>query len=462
MRTGMSEPPRPGPSLRIHGPQLSPSARAFLANETGSALMLLAATVVALAWANSPWWETYAAFWQTPVWVAVGDLRLGLSLQNLVNDGAMALFFLVLGLEINEQLTTGSLRNPKTVMVPVFGALGGIAVPIAIYLAINPGGDAIHGWGTVMSTDTAFVLGILALFGPECPDSLRLFLLTLAVVDDVVAITLMAIFYSGEIRPWALLAAALVAVAMMVVRWLRVWRLTPYVLLGLALWAAMFRAGIHPTLAGVVVGLLLSMRPTGVEHAQRLPIYGRALQEERSAERARMARLAVAATVPAGERLQRAVHPWSAYVIVPVFGLANAGVHLDAELLHAAVTSSVGLGIVAGLVVGKVVGISGASALALRTGLGVLPGQVRYSHLVGGAALSGIGFTISLFIAELAFDHPILEDEAKVGILAASLLSAVLGSAFLRVMGHRWSLCSPDSETPPDLPPPPWTAPERA
>jgi NhaA family Na+:H+ antiporter len=436
--------------------------RSFLANETGGGLLLLLATVVALAWANSPWWETYETFWRTPVSVSVGQTRLDLSVRDLVNDGAMALFFLVLGLEINEQLTTGSLRDRRTVMVPALGALGGVAVPIAIYLALNPSGDTVHGWGTVMSTDTAFVLGILALFGPECPDSLRLFLLTLAVVDDVVAITLMAIFYSSDVRPWALLAAAVVAVTMMVVRWLGVWRLTPYVPLGIALWAATFRAGVHPTLAGVLVGLLVSMRPTGVEHAKRLPIYGRALLEERSAERARMAQLAVAATVPTGERLQRAVHPWSAYVIVPVFGLANAGVHLDAELLRAAVTSSVSLGIVAGLVVGKVVGISGASALALRTRLGVLPGQVRYSHLVGGAALSGIGFTISLFIAELAFEHPVLREEATVGILAASLLSAVLGSAFLRLMGRRWSLCSPESEIPPDLPPPPWTAPERA
>ncbi|REF38080.1 Na+/H+ antiporter NhaA [Thermasporomyces composti] len=457
----MSEPPRPGPELRIHGPWLSPSVRSFLANETGGAFMLLLATMVALAWANSPWWETYEVFWRTPVSVSVGQTHLDLSVHDLVNDGAMALFFLVLGLEINEQLTTGSLRDRRTVMVPAFGALGGVAVPIAIYLAINPSGDAVHGWGTVMSTDTAFVLGILALFGPECPDALRLFLLTLAVVDDVVAITLMAVFYSSEVQPWALLAAAVIAVTIMVVRWIGVWRLTPYVLLGIALWAATFRAGVHPTLAGVLMGLLVSMRPTGVEHAKRLRIYGRALLEERSAERARMAQLAVAATVPAGERLQRAVHPWTAYVIVPVFGLANAGVHLDAELLRAAATSPVSLGVVAGLVVGKVVGISGASALALRTRLGVLPGQVRYSHLVGGAALSGIGFTISLFIAELAFGHPVLREEATIGILIASLVSAVAGSAFLRLMGRRWSLCSPESETPPDLPPPPWTAPER-
>jgi len=456
----LSEPSRPGPALRISTPQLTPSVRAFLAEETGSAVALLVATVLALVWANSPWWPSYLEFWSTPLAVEVGGRSVEMSLHRLVNDGAMALFFLVLGLEINRELTSGALRDRRTVMVPALGAIGGVVLPIAIYLFVNHGTAAVHGWGIVMSTDTAFVLGVLALFGPRCPDQLRLFLLTLAVVDDIAAITLMALFYTDEPRFLPMVAAVLLVAVLLVMRWLGVWRLVPYVLVGIALWVAVYLSGVHPTLAGVLVGLLIPASPAPPEEVERLPIYGRALIEVQNAERARLATLAVAASVSASERLQRAVHPWSAYVIVPVFGLANAGVHLTGDVLRNALTSPVSIGIVIALVVGNMVGITAAATFALRTGLGVLPGQVRYSHLVGGAILAGIGFTISLFITELAFDDPMLQEEAKIGILCGSLIAAALGAWVVRVMGRRSPLCSPEGTgLPPELPPQPWTSP---
>ena len=245
-----------------------------------------------------------------------------------------------------------------------------------------------------------------------------------------------------------------------VLRWMRVWRLTPYVLVGLGLWLAVYESGVHPTLAGVLVGLLIPARPTRPEQVRRVALYGRALIEEQSANRARLAVLAASATVSANERLQRVLHPWSAYAVVPAFGLANAGVHIDGHLLRAAGTSPVTLGIVAALVIGNMVGITAFSAVALRTGLGTMPGRVRYGHLLGGAILAGMGFTISLFVTDLAFTDPVTRDEARIGILAGSAIAAVVGAWVIRYVGERLPLCSPAGEDAPSaLPPLPWLAP---
>lgn len=439
---------------------MSPAVRKFLADEAGGGAALLIATVVALLWANSPWWPTYEAFWHTTVSVSFGDHSTGIDLLHLVNDGAMSVFFLVLGLEISREVTSGDLGDRRTVLVPTLGAIGGMVVPIVIYLGFNWGTDAAHGWGIVMSSDTAFVLGLLALFGPRCPDQLRLFLLALAVVDDVAAVTVMAVFYSDSVQPLPIVAAAVLLVAILALRWLGVWRLGPYLALAVVLWFAVYESGVHPTLAGVLVGLLISARPSRSDQIQRLRVYGRALIEVPTAQRARLASLAASASVSPAERLERMLHPWSAYLVVPVFGLANAGVHLDAEALRTAATSPITIGTAVALVVGNAVGITAASGIALRLGLGVLPGRVRYSHLVGGAILAGIGFTISLFIAELAFDDAVLHEQAKIGILLGSVVAAVLGAWVLRVMGERSPLCSPlDELAPPELPPLPWTAP---
>jgi Na+/H+ antiporter NhaA len=455
----VTQPPRPGPAQRVSLPTLSPSSKLYVGTEAGGSALLLAATLAALLWANSPWSGSYDSFWSTVATIGVGDLALSMDLEHWVNDAAMALFFLVVGLEITREVSTGELRDRRNIAAPALGALGGLVVPAAIFLAFNPSGPASAGWGIVMSTDTAFVLGVLALFGPRCPDRLRLFLLTLAIVDDIGAISVMALFYSGDLDLTALLAAGVLIAVLVGLRWAGVWRLTPYVLTGIALWLAVHASGVHATLAGVLVGLLLPSRPPAPEVVERTREYGRALREAPDADRARVTTLAVKATVPAGARLQQTLHRWTAYVVVPVFGLANAGVSLDLETLRTAATSPVTLGIATALVVGNAIGITGGAALALHRGWGVLPGGVRWSHLMAGATLAGIGFTISLFITDLAFDDDRLREQATIGILAGSVIAAVAGVGLLRVLGERFSLCTPEAEGPPSLPPRPWVQP---
>lgn len=445
-------------STRTRMATLAPPVRAFLATEAGSAVVLLAATVLALVWANSPWRDAYTALWHTSAGVSVGPWALELDLQHWVNDAAMAVFFAVVGLEINRELTRGELRDPRAVAVPALGALGGLLVPVLVFVAFNAGTDAVHGWGVVMSTDTAFLVGVLALFGPRCPDRLRLFLLTLAIVDDIGAITAMAVFYTDEVDVVALAVAGVLVLALVGLRVRGVWQLAPYVLVGLALWAAVLASGVHATIAGVLVGLLV---PTAVPHERRrdaVALHARRFLQDASADRERDAERAGRAAVPTGDRLQRALHPWSAYVVVPLFGLANAGVRLDPATLAEAASSRLTIGVAVALVVGNAVGITGAATLALRLGLGDLPGRVRWGHLLGGAVLAGIGFTISLFIAQLAFDDPVLLEQAKIGVLAGSLVAAVAGSLLLRWLGERLPLCSPP-QVPAELPPLPWRAP---
>src|SRR4051794_25550898 len=486
----VTQPPRPGPAQRVSVPTLSPSSKLYVGTEAGGSALLLAATVLALAWANSPWAAGYESFWSTEATIGAGNATLSLELRDWVNDAAMALFFLVVGVEIKREVATGELRDRRNIAAPALGALGGLIAPALIYWLINRSGPGSGGWGIVMSTDTAFVLGILALFGPRCPDRLRLFLLTLSIADDIGAITVMALFYSRDLSvPALVLSAALVAV-LVGLRWLGVWRLTPYALTGILLWVAVHASGVHATLAGVLVGLLLPSplpgswwwvpghasgvhatlagvlvallrpsRPPDSEVVERPREYGRALREAPDAERARLAALAAAATVPAGARLELALHRWTAYLVVPVFGLANAGVSLSLDTLRAAATSPVTLGVAIALPVGKAIGITTGTTVALRAGWGVLPGGVRWSHLMAGATLGGIGFTISLFITRLAFTDVHLREQATIGILAGSLPAAIAGTVLLRVLGERFSLCSPEAEGPPSLPPRPWIAP---
>lgn len=461
----VTRPARPGPPTRVVVPlpRLSPSVRQFLAEETGSAMLLLGATVAALVWANVPGWSSYESVWSTVASFRVGDLALELDLRHWVNDAAMAIFFLVVGLEISREVTVGGLRSVRAVAAPALGAIGGLVVPALLYLLINHGGPGAHGWGIAMSTDTAFLVGILALFGPRCPDRLRLFLLTLAIVDDIGAIVVLGVFYTPTVSLTALLVAGLLVLALGALRWLGVWRLTPYVLTGLALWVAVYASGVHPTLAGVLVGLLLPTRTIESTQGDRIRVYGRALIERAGPMQARLAVSAVRATVPANDRLQDALHPVSAFLVVPVFGLANAGVHLNGELFSAALTSPVTLGVITALVLGNTLGITTGALIALRTGLGTLPGGIRYGHVIGGAVLAGIGFTISLFITDLAFDSTSLRDQAKIGVLIGSLLAAILGSMLLRYLGERLPLCTLDDETViPPLPPRPWRDPSAA
>jgi Na+/H+ antiporter NhaA len=440
-------------------PLVSQPLKRFLATEAGGAELLLAAAVLALLWANLPIFD-YEAFWHTEGLIRVGDATLSLDLRHWVNDAAMVLFFLAVGLEINREITVGELHNPRAVIVPVAGAVGGLAMPALIYLLFNAGGAGEAGWGVPISTDTAFVIGILALFGPRCPDQLRLFLLTLAIADDIGAIAVMAIFYSSGISTPALVAVIVLTLLLIGLRWAGVWQLWVYVAVGIALWGAVFASGLHPTLAGVIIGLIIPAKPVDQEQIERLRYYGRALFERADATRARLVVSATRATVPPNDRLQEVLHPISAFVVVPLFGLANAGVVIREDTLRAAATSPITIGVIVALLAGKAIGISAGAALALRSGRGDLPGRVRYGHLMGGAVLAGIGFTISLFIADLAFTDAVLRDQAKMGVLAGSLLAAVLGTLVLRYLGERLPLCTvDDGDGIPPLPTGPWRDP---
>lgn len=451
--------PRPGPPSRLPRPQLTVSLRRFLATEVGSGLLLVGATVLALAWANSPWSDAYDRLWAAELGLRINGAELVMDLKHWVDDGLMALFFLVVGLEVTREVAVGELRDRRTVGVPVLAALGGMVLPALIFVAFNAGGPGANGWGVAMATDIAFVLGALALVGPRCPDQLRLFLLTVAIVDDIGAILVIAIFYSDDLSVGPLLAAVVLVGALIALRWIRVWRSPAYVVVGLALWLAVYESGVHATIAGVLIGLLIATRAPA--DSAELDPYARALTEDTTAEHARLAGLAVKSTVSPNERVQHALHPWTSFLIVPVFAFANAGIRLDGETLRAAATSRVTIGIVVALVVGKSLGITASTLLALRLRVGILPGDIQRGQLVGGATLAGIGFTVALFIADLAFTDPDLHKEAVVGILAGSVIAASLGTLIFRLLGDRGGVCAPPGaeEDPPALPPRPWLEP---
>lgn len=379
--------------------------REFIATETSGGLVLLVAALAALAWANSPWSDGYQRLWDRTLFT--GPLGVSLDLRHWVNDGLMTIFFFVVGLEIKRELVAGELSSPRKAMLPALAALGGMIVPAAAYLAVNAGTAEVRGWGIPMATDIAFALGALALFGRSLPSSLRVFLLSLAIVDDIGAIMVIAVFYTGgvDVAPLAIAVALLGVVAALP----RAGLAQPplYVLVGVGVWFAVHAAGIHATLAGVAVGLLVPAR----------------------AERDSDASLA--------ERIERALHPWSGYVIVPLFALANAGVALSSDSVSASLGSRLGAGIVAGLVAGKLAGISGTVWLVGRTGLSPLPEGARRRDLNGVAALAGIGFTVSLFIAGLAFSNQQQADQAKIAVLTGSLLASALGAAILRPWRRR-------------------------
>ncbi|MFG1698906.1 Na+/H+ antiporter NhaA [Nonomuraea sp. NPDC049309] len=427
--------------------------RSFLRTEAGSTSVLLAATVLALLWANSPWGDTYEAFWHTPVGLSFGDAQLSLDLRHWVNDGLMTLFFFLIGLEVSYEVRLGQLRDRRLIAVPAVAAFGGMLVPAAVYLLFNAGGPGAGGWGVPIATDTAFVLGVLAVVGARCPEPLRAFLLTLAIVDDVLAIMIIAIFYTSELSVPALIVAALLLAAIVTLRWLKIWRAPAYIVLGFALWLATLASGVHPTLVGIALGVLVFVyAPT--DH--KLLLAGEAVQGftvAPSAAAAREAARRVQRAVSVNERLQLRLHPWSSYIIVPVFALANAGVRLDGESLSAAVTSPIAIGVALGLLVGKFAGIALGTWLPLRLKWGILPGNLVWGQVLGGAAVSGIGFTVALFIVDLAFDDRALHDQAKIGILAGSLLSALLGWVIFRLAWDRGGVCAPpDAEPSQDLP----------
>jgi Na+/H+ antiporter NhaA len=344
-----------------------------------------------------------------------------------INDGLMAFFFFfVVGLEIRREFDMGELRDHRRVAIPVLAALGGMAAPALIYLAFNAGAPAARGWGIVMATDTAFALGALALIGRRFPTRLRVFLLTLVIVDDIGALTVIALGYTQELSPVALLVAVGLFGVVLGLRQLGVRRGIPYVVVGVGVWLATLESGIHPTIAGVALGLLATAYPPSRQDLQRAMSLWRTFREQPTPRFARSARLGVTEAISPNERLQDPFQTWTSYLVVPLFALANAGVELRGDLLGRALASPITLGIVFGLVAGKPIGITGASWLASRGRLGGFPLTVAWPPLVGLATLAGIGFTVSLFVADLSFQGEQLE-EAKVGILAASVLATSLG-----------------------------------
>jgi NhaA family Na+:H+ antiporter len=407
--------------------------REYLREEAAGGVALTAAAALALAWANSPWRAAYDALWETTLAVRLGRFAIEADLRHWVDDGLMTLFFLVVGLEIKRELVAGELASWRRAALPVLAAAGGMAVPAAIYAAVNAGGPGAPGWGVPMATDIAFALGVLALLGPRVPSSLKVFLLTLAVVDDLGSIAVVALFYSRgvELGTLALAAGLLVVVAALVRA--GVWWLPLHVGLGLAVWLAMWHSGVSPALAGVAMGLLTPARPTAPPEVAR--DVGGALAGQladdphppRLREMLREAR----GTVPLAERLAHDLHPVSAFLVVPLFALANAGISLERGALAGAGAGAVLGGVVAGRVVGKLAGIAAATWLAVRLGLADRPEGASWAQLAGVATVAGIGFTVPLFVADLAFPDGRFQAPVKVGLLAASVIAGAAGALVL-------------------------------
>jgi Na+/H+ antiporter NhaA len=412
---------------------LAAPVRDFLSTETGGAIVLLGATILALLWANSPWSSSYDSLWATKLSISIGGGGISADLRHWVNEGLMTFFFLVVGLEAKRELDVGELRERRRLAIPVLAALGGMAVPIAIYLAFNAGGPGAHGWGAAMSTDTAFALGALALLTPVGATRLRVFLLTLAVVDDLFALMVITIAYTGHISKPALAVAVGLFALLIGLRYVPAWRRQLTVIVGLALWVAMFESGIDPVISGLAIGLVTSAYPPSREDLERATALTRSFREQPTPELARSAQIGVASAISPNERLQYALHPWTSYMVVPLFALANAGIHVTGGLLGDAITSPITLGIVVGYVAGKPLGILAASYVASRPRLhGVRP-TLSFPSLAGGGAVAGIGFTVSLLISSLAFSGERLQ-EAKLGVLASAILAPLVAWAVFKIM----------------------------
>jgi Na+/H+ antiporter NhaA len=398
--------------------------REFLRTETGGAAVLLAATVAALAWANIDE-SSYERLWTTILSINLGSTGIVLSLRGWVNSGLMTIFFFVVGLEARRELDLGDLRERRRFVLPLVAGIGGIAAAVAIYLAFNGGRGSAGGWGIAMSTDTAFALGLLALVGPRFPDRLRAFMLTVVVVDDIVAVVVIATVYTKTLKTVPLLIAATFLGAILVARRFRVPAGLAFATLGTAAWVAVLESGIEPVVIGLVLGLLTWAFPAPRSNLERVTERFREFREQPTAELARVARVELRSATSPNERLQQLLHPWTSYAIVPLFALANAGIAVDGAFLARAFSSPITLGVLFGYVVGKPVGILGTSWLVTRLSGGRLRPPVGWAAVAGGGTIAGVGFTIALLVATLAFDGARLE-EAKVGILSAALAAALI------------------------------------
>jgi Na+/H+ antiporter NhaA len=392
--------------------------RAFLRTETGGAAVLLAAAVAALVWVNISA-SSYDAVWTARLSVRLAGAGVSLDLREWVNSGLMTFFFFIFGLEARREFDMGQLRERRRLALPVLAGLGGLAVPVVIYLAVNAGGPGARGWGTAMSTDTAFALGMLALTGPRFPDRVRAFLLSVAVVDDLVSLVVIGAAYSQGIRPVPLAAGAAILVVTVIAGRLRIRYGLVYAVLGIAAWVALLKSGVDPVVTGLVMGLVTSAYPAARTDLERASDLFRTFREQPTPELARSAGIGLASALSPNERLQLLYHPWTSYVIVPLFALANAGIVLSGTFLARAYASPATLGVLIGYVAGKPVGITGASWLLTRLSKGRLRPPVGWAAVTGVGAIAGIGFAVSILIATLAFaGRPLLLQEAKLGVLS--------------------------------------------
>ena len=406
--------------------------------EASSGIVLGIAALVALAWANLDH-AGYDEFWHMQVEIGIGSFALRDTLVHVVNDGLMALFFFVIGLEIKRELAVGELRDRRAAILPLCAAIGGMLVPALIYVAFVGGGAGSNGWGVPIATDIAFALGVLALLGPRIPMQLKVLLLGIAVIDDIGAILVIAIFYSGGVDLGWVLLAVLGLVVVTLARRVHVTSTGVYVALGFAVWLCTRESGLHATIAGVALGLLTPAVPfqagDAVSDAARriadITSDDHDDPEEDELEWRTLARLSHEAISPLS-RAEHALHPWTSYVVLPLFALANVGVVLEVDAVSAALSSAAGLGIMFGLVLGKPLGILAGSFLAVRSGVAVLPDRIGWLHVTGMGCLAGIGFTVSLFVTTLAFDDGPLATPATIAVLFASIVAGVLGATILR------------------------------
>ncbi|MEQ1700025.1 MAG: Na+/H+ antiporter NhaA [Ilumatobacteraceae bacterium] len=404
--------------------------RDFLHTEAAGGALLVLAAVVAMAWANSPWKGAYHSLWDSKAAIEIAGHGLSLDLRHWVNDGLMAIFFLIVGLEIKREVTSGHLAGRRAATLPIAAALGGMIIPAGLYLAIA-GGTAAHGWGVPMATDIALAIGVLALAGSNVPSTLRAFLLGLAVVDDIGAIVVIAVFYSeGVSFAWLGVAVAALGLLLVVRHW-GVSTIGVYLAIGGAMWFALHEAGVHPTLAGVVCGLLTPIRPRVIADLVDVE----ELVDLSSVEHARATMQIARDSISTVEWLEHHLHPWTSYLIVPLFALANAGIEVSTDSLRSAFSSPIMWGVLIGLLVGKPLGVMLAVRLAMRSGAADAPEGTTGRQLFGAGQAAGIGFTVAIFIAELAFKDLEQQTDAKMAILVASLLSGMFAFAVLRTRG---------------------------
>ena len=415
--------PRPAPA---------PQKKKIRGGDRLSATLMLVGVAIAMVWANLPG-ETYHQFWDLPLGASFGDASWTFSLHALVNEGFMTLFFFLVGLEVKRELTVGELTDRSRAVVPIAAAVAGLILPAGIFLLFNLADGEFDAWGVVISTDTAFLLGALALIGPKFSSRLRTFLLTLAVVDDIGALLVIGLFYNSGLNPVPFVIALVLMVLIALVRFLPVGRGFAYGVLGAALFVVVYLAGVHPTLAGVAVALLIPVFPPRRNDVERSVELTQAFRESPNPAYAAAVTRSLRESISINERIDTGLRPYVSFGILPVFALANAGVHIDGDTLRDALVSPVAWGIVAGLVLGKFIGITVATWLVGVVGRGQLAPGLSLHRVAGGAALSGIGFTISLFLVPIAISDPHTQDLARVAVLAASVVAFFLGWAILTV-----------------------------